>query len=176
MRLLGGVNILIDLKTRPLRQILESNNIKYAVSVPCTILASYYDFHDSDKLENIIVTREEEGIGIISGLSIANEKAIIMMQNSGLGNCLNSLASLSISYKIGFVILVSLRGDDTFETNPVQNVIGSATRNIIDSLGCKFFEISSISQLENTFREALDLVACYNEPVFILLPRKEMLK
>lgn len=167
---------MIDLKTRPLRHILENNNIRHVVSVPCTILASYYDFNDSDKLENILVTREEEGIGIISGLSIANEKAVIMMQNSGLGNCLNSLASLSISYKIGFVILVSLRGDDILETNPVQNVIGSATRNIIDSLGCKYFEISSISQLETKFREALDLVARYNEPVFILLPRKEMLE
>ena len=62
----------------------------------------------------------------------------MIIQNSGLGNCINAFASLCNPYKIGFLVIVSMRGDE-LEDNPVQIPMGNATKTLISSLDCEYY-------------------------------------
>ncbi|RIN39743.1 hypothetical protein [Staphylococcus succinus] len=110
-----------------IEDILCENGVKKLLTVPCTILSKYFY---KNTIETIYLSKEEEGVGIASGLTIAKEKPVMIIQNSGLGNCINAFASLCNPYKIGFLVIVSMRGDE-LEDNPVQIPMGNATKTFI---------------------------------------------
>ncbi|USL45554.1 thiamine pyrophosphate-binding protein [Priestia megaterium] len=151
---------------------IKKQEVKYVLTVPCTILSKYYD---ESITQTIYLSREEEGVGLASGLTVSNQNAILMMQNSGLGNCINAFASLTIPYNIGFVVIVSMRGDE-LEDNPVQIPMGNATKALIKSIGCKYYEINQDNDLTATIDKAFREVHLNERPVFVLLPRKEHLQ
>ena len=74
--------------------------IDFVVSVPCVNLSRILDMLDADdEITHIPVTREEEGIGICAGAYLGGKKPAILMQNSGLGNSINALKSLTELYE-----------------------------------------------------------------------------
>ncbi|ENH95635.1 Sulfopyruvate decarboxylase [Gracilibacillus halophilus YIM-C55.5] len=160
------------LLTNQIVECLNNYNIKFLLTLPCTILNSY-EIHKT-KAKTIYLSREEEGIGLTAGINQGGINSIIMIQNSGLGNCINSIASLLIPYKIGTVIIVSMRGDK-LEDNPVQIPMGEATKKIILAIGCEYIEVTKNNNFYESFNYALNKAKTYSTPVFILLPRKEIL-
>ena len=81
-----------------------------------------------------LATREEEAFGIAAGLYLGGVRPTVMLQSSGLGNCLNALTSLLLPYQIPALILISLRGD-AGEWNAAQVPMGRAVRSICDAIG-----------------------------------------
>lgn len=154
-----------------LATLLSQHSFDYVLNVPCSILTTYFDAAVCS-VPVLTVTREEEGIGIAAGLTSRGQQCIMLMQNSGLGNCINALGSLVIPYRLGFVVLLTMRGDDERETNPVQLPLGQATRAIIESLQCMYIEVNHPSELAAALDTAAARVKIEKLPVFILLPRK----
>ena len=75
---------------------LKDAGIDFIVSVPCANLSKILEMIDKDEdIIHIPVTREEEGIGICAGAYLGGKKPAILMQNSGLGNSINALKSLT---------------------------------------------------------------------------------
>ena len=75
---------------------LKEKRLDFFVSVPCKLLAKLISLIETDP--GIIytpVSREEEGIGIMAGAFLAGKRPAILMQNSGLGNCINAICSHS---------------------------------------------------------------------------------
>jgi sulfopyruvate decarboxylase subunit alpha len=69
--------------------------IDFVVSVPCVNLGKLMEMVECDPdIIHVPVTREEEGFGIAAGAYMGGKKPAILMQNSGLGNSVNVLASL----------------------------------------------------------------------------------
>lgn len=151
------------------------NKVDFLLTVPCSILRSYLDFSGYENTETIFLSREEEGVGLAAGLSITGKNVVLAMQNSGFGNCINAFASLAKPYKIGFIVILSIRGDK-FETNSVQNPLGQATRVIIKSLDLSYVEVTKTLTFSEAFNIAEAGIKEKNEPFFILLPRLEALK
>lgn len=152
-----------------IEDILCENGVKKLLTVPCTILNKYFY---KNTIETIYLSKEEEGVGIASGLTIAKEKPVMIIQNSGLGNCINAFASLCNPYKIGFLVIVSMRGDE-LEDNPVQIPMGNATKTLISSLDCEYYTFNKEEQFSTTIQKGLNKIQETNKPVFILLPRKD---
>ena len=57
------------------------------------------------------ITREEEGIGIASGLTLGGAKPLLVIQDNGIGNCLTALTTFPQPYHLPIVMLVSQRED-----------------------------------------------------------------
>ena len=75
---------------------IKDAGIDFIVSVPCVNLSKLLNMIDEDdEIIHIPVTREEEGIGICAGAYLGGKKTAILMQNSGLGNSINALKSLT---------------------------------------------------------------------------------
>ena len=77
------------------------------------------DIHD------VVLTTEEEGVGLVAGATLGGERAALLMQSSGVGNCINMFSLLR---NCGFpcLLVVTMRGEFA-EFNPWQVPMGSIT-------------------------------------------------
>jgi sulfopyruvate decarboxylase TPP-binding subunit len=106
------------------------------------IIAEY-----SGELQCILASREEEAIAIAAGLSIGGRRAIVLMQQSGVGNSLNVWATLVDAYGITVSSLVVDRG--VSDINPVQRVSSAEMRKVLSSIGYTEVNLlSGISEFE----------------------------
>lgn len=88
---------------------------------------------DDNALSVITLTTEEEGVALMQGAWLGGERAVLLMQSSGVGNCINML-SLATIHRCPMPMLVTMRGDFG-EFNPAQVPMGQATRTVLEAMG-----------------------------------------
>lgn len=103
------------------------------LSTPCGILARLHDAIAA-RTELLIVAREDNAVGIAAGAELAGRAPVIMMQNSGLAQSVNAIASLVQPYRLAMLFVVSLRGIDPDPTEE-NLVMGQLTVPLLDGLG-----------------------------------------
>lgn len=114
---------------------LQQAGIDLIASVPCIKFGPLLDLISRDpSVQHVPVTREEEGIGVCAGAYMGGKRPALLMQNSGLGNCINALASLDILYGIPLLLVMSHRGTEG-ERIAAQVPMGRATVPLLDALG-----------------------------------------
>jgi sulfopyruvate decarboxylase subunit alpha len=90
---------------------LKRAGINFATSVPCVNLQELLRLiSEDDEIIHLPVTREEEGVGICAGAWMGGRRPALLMQNSGLGNSINALASLDMLYRVPLLMIISHRG------------------------------------------------------------------
>lgn len=135
------------MKAKDFCELLKSQGIKFYAGVPCSILAPIIDYLSNDKeVTYIPAVNEQVAVGIASGAVLAGKKACVLMQNSGLANCLDSLASLNMLYKIPLLLVVSWRGYGKDE--PQHELIGLIMPKLLDASGIWRYPIRDTTRLE----------------------------
>ena len=81
----------------------------------------------------VTLTTEEEGVAMLSGAWMGGAKGVLLMQSSGVGNCINML-SLPAMHRTPLPMLVTMRGD-WGEFNPAQVPMGQATQSVLEAMG-----------------------------------------
>ena len=84
-------------------------------------------------VHSIALTTEEEGVALCAGADLGGARAVLLMQSSGVGNCINML-SLIKGGRFPFLTLVSMRGDFG-EGNPWQFAMGQAVTPVLEAMG-----------------------------------------
>ncbi|MGV3707242.1 MAG: phosphonopyruvate decarboxylase [Gemmatimonas sp.] len=103
--------------------------------VPCSYLRPFIDYViDRDDLSYVPATNEGEALAIAAGAQLAGRRPVVMLQNSGLGNLVNPLASLTHPFRIPVLIIVTLRGDPNIKDEPQHELMGRATRELLTTL------------------------------------------
>ncbi|MFA5312179.1 MAG: sulfopyruvate decarboxylase subunit alpha [Methanomassiliicoccales archaeon] len=114
---------------------LKAGGIDLVASVPCVKFGPLLEMIIADSsIKHVPVTREEEGIGICAGSFMGGKRPALLMQNSGLGNCINALVSLDLLYEIPVLMIVSHRGT-AGEKIAAQVPMGTATVPLLDAIG-----------------------------------------
>jgi sulfopyruvate decarboxylase TPP-binding subunit len=103
----------------------------------------------------ITLTTEEEGIGIATGCWLGGERAMVAMQSSGVGNCINALG-LPAAFRAPCLMLVTMRGQ-WGEFNPWQVPMGQGARPALEAMGVKCFPVDKADEVGETFAAAADL-------------------
>ncbi len=143
------------------QQIVEAMKcagVDLVCSVPCNLLSGILTLLDAGRVRHVPVTREEEGVGITAGAALAGAKPLLLMQNSGLGNCVNALVSLSGLYELPLFLLMSHRGGVS-ERIAAQKPMGAAAPAVLEALGipCSFIATEAdLGQLERAMRSAYE--------------------
>jgi sulfopyruvate decarboxylase subunit alpha len=151
---------------------LKQSKINFVVSLPCVNLDKIMKMVESDEdIIHIPVTREEEGFGICAGAFMAGKKVAILMQNSGLGNSVNALASLFELYKLPILIIMSHRGTEG-EFMSAQIPMGNATPRVLDALEIPYFIPETPEEAYNLIPKAWNIAETNGTPVGILLSIK----
>jgi len=88
---------------------LLENGIQNLVGVPDSTL-KYFISQGMKKKKNIIATREEEAIGIGTGMVLSNSPTVVYMQNAGFANSISAITSLVQLYKIPLLFIIGWRG------------------------------------------------------------------
>ena len=126
--------------------IIQSSGIDMVFSVPCKMLSGILVEIDRRKICHVPVCREEEGIGVAAGAALAGRRPMILMQNSGLGNCINALMSLTRTYKLPLFILMSHRGGRD-EKIMAQVPMGEKSPLLLKEMDIDFLNIKDISNI-----------------------------
>jgi len=147
---------------------LKRAGIDFAASVPCVNLQQLLTMVSDDSgIIHVPVTREEEGVGVCAGAWMGGRRPVLLMQNSGLGNSINALASLDFLYKIPLLMIISHRG---CEGEPIvgQVPMGRLTPGLLEAMQISHFSPAPV-QAEETVAWAWSLAAAERKPVAVLL-------
>jgi len=138
---------------------LSAAGVRHATGVPCSLLASLFAYLESDesRLDYVVASREDTAVGIASGLTVAGKPTVVLMQNSGLGYCLNVLTSFTLIYSVHLPLIVSWRGHD--DNDAVEHdVIGRELLALLDvfGIGWVLFDSSNAESSMSEFLERYD--------------------
>ena len=89
--------------------------------------------HESSEISSVALTTEEEGIALLAGAWLGGQRGAILMQSSGIGNCINML-SLTKTCRLPLLMLVTMRGQ-WGEFNPWQVPMGQKAASIFQAFG-----------------------------------------
>ena len=111
---------------------LQSIGFDFFTGVPDTILGGIISYLTEEQLYTSAV-REDEAVAMAAGAYLGGKIPAVLMQNSGLGNAMNVLASLNLIYQIPCLLLVSWRGFQGKDA-PEHLVIGQTMTQLLDTL------------------------------------------
>jgi sulfopyruvate decarboxylase alpha subunit len=122
------------------------------------------------EVHSIPLTTEEEGVALIAGADLGGARAVLLMQSSGVGNCINML-SLIKGGRFPFLTLVSMRGDFG-EGNPWQYPMGQATQPVLEAMGVICLRIERPEDVIPTTVAALTMAFKGGQAVAVLLTQR----
>lgn len=102
------------------------------------------------EIEAVPLTTEEEGIALAAGAWLGGVRSALLMQSSGVGNCINMLGLLQ-TCRCPLLMLVTMRGEFG-EFNPWQVPMGRATAEVMSALGVLVERLDHADQAETTAR------------------------
>ena len=112
----------------------ELGFVRYT-SVPCSFLTPFINYVINDNaLEYIASTNEGDALATTSGSVIGGQRSIVMMQNSGLGNAVSPITSLSYIFRIPFLIIVTHRGEPGVKDEPQHELMGQITEELFNTM------------------------------------------
>ena len=101
------------------------------------------------------LTSEEEGVALAAGAWLGGERAALLMQSSGVGNCINML-SLTKNCRFPLVMLVTMRGEWA-EFNPWQAPMGAKTQAALELMDVLVYRVEREEDAAPTVAAALDI-------------------
>jgi sulfopyruvate decarboxylase TPP-binding subunit len=121
-------------------------------------------------VHSIALTTKEEGVALIAGADLGGARGVLLMQSSGVGNCINML-SLIKGGRFPFVALVSMRGDFG-EGNPWQFAMGQATQPALEAMGVICLRIERPEEVAPATTAALTMAFKGGQAVAVLLSQR----
>ena len=103
----------------------------------------------------VMLTSEEEGIGLAVGAWLGGQRTALLMQSSGVGNCINMLSLLK-SGRFPLTMLVTMRGEWA-EFNPWQVPMGTKTRAAFELMDVLVYRVERPEEAAETVAAALDI-------------------
>lgn len=119
------------------------------------------------EIEDVVLTTEEEGVALVCGAWLGGQRAVLLLQSSGVGNCVN-MFSLLVSGDFPFFALVTMRGEYA-EFNPWQGPMGRATPAALELMGIRVLRASAPEEVEDLVSAGLDTAFEAGGKVAVLL-------
>jgi len=124
----------------------------------------------SSSMRGIVLTTEEEGVALLAGAWAGGQRGVLLMQSSGVGNCINML-SLTQVFRFPFLTLVTMRGE-WGEFNPWQVPMGSSTPGVLELAGVKVLRASHPEEVGEVMEAAAGQAYNACTPTAVLLSQR----
>lgn len=135
---------------------MKARDIHTVATIPDGGLTQLLNMVVADKdMRLVTLSTEEEGIGVATGQWLGGKRALIAMQSSGVGNCINALG-IPVTMRAPCLMLVTMRGQ-WGEFNPWQVPMGQATRTVLEAVGVRCFPVENPAEIGETFAAAADI-------------------
>src|SRR5438132_3073555 len=121
-------------------------------------------------VHSVALTTEEEGVALIAGADLGGARGVLLMQSSGVGNCINMLSLINAG-RFPFLTLVSMRGDFG-EGNPWQYTMGQAVSPVLQAVGVTCLRAETRDEALAAVSAALTMVFQAGQAVAVLFTQK----
>ncbi len=125
--------------------------------------------HD-ENIADIVLTTEEEGVALVVGAAMGGQRTALLMQSSGVGNCIN-MFSLLKGFGVPCVLFVTMRGEFG-EFNPWQVPMGSITEQTLQLCGFLTHRIESPDDVDAVVGAGCDMAFHGQTPVAFILSQR----
>ena len=119
------------------------------------------------EIDAVVLSTEEEGIGLGAGAWLGGARCALLMQSSGVGNCINALGMVR-ECRFPLLMLVTMRGQFG-EFNPWQVPMGQATPGVLAAMGVVVHEADTEEEIWPTVDDAARLAFGSYQPVAVLI-------
>lgn len=152
-------------------QLFREHAITQVAIVPDAGHAELIRLCEADKTMSVVrLTSEEQGVALLGGAWLGGNKGVLLMQSSGVGNCINML-SLSTSCQFPLLMLVTMRGDHA-EFNPAQVPMGDATQTVLAAMGVLVRRADTHEDVVQEVSGALRMTYNTLRPMAVLIGQK----
>ncbi|MBV9518546.1 MAG: phosphonopyruvate decarboxylase [Hyphomicrobiales bacterium] len=124
---------------------------------------------DPEVISNVLTT-EEEGVAIAAGAWLGGMRSVLLMQSSGVGNCINMLSLATIS-RFPLLMLVTMRGEWA-EFNPWQVPMGRATEPALAAIGVRTLRAETAQDLLDMVGSAATMAYEADQQVAVLISQR----
>ncbi len=146
-------------------------NVRQVGYVPDAGHARLIDLCKADpEIADVVLTTEEEGVALAAGAWLGGQRSVLLMQSSGVGNCINML-SLIRTCSFPFFTLVTMRGEWE-EFNPWQQPMGSIVEPVFALCETKVTRAMTPEEAPVLTAEALDFVFKEERAAAVLLSQQ----
>jgi len=142
--------------------------------VPCSYLKPFINYVIDDPDQRYVAAANEgDAVAIASGAELGGVRAIAMFQNSGLGNAVNPLTSLTYTFKIPILLIVTLRGEPGGAPDePQHELMGKITQGMLDLMEIPWdYFPTEEAEVEAALERAVSHMESYRTP-YALVMRK----
>ena len=108
------------------------------------------------QIRDVVLTTEEEGVALAAGAWLGGERAALLMQSSGLGNCVN-MFSLARTCRFPLLMLITMRGEWE-EFNPWQAPMGSIVDSVLALCEAEVYRVRTPDEVEGAAERAVQQV------------------
>ncbi len=150
---------------------LKSFDVRQVCYVPDAGHSRLINLSHQDKdIQTTVLTTEEEGVALCAGAWLGGNRSALLMQSSGVGNCVNML-SLMNSCRFPFLTIVTMRGEWA-EFNPWQIPMGTATQGAFELMGVNVFRIHNPEEAGDVVSNAASLAFEGDQQVAVLISQR----
>ncbi len=126
--------------------------------------------HADPGIATTVLTTEEEGVALSAGAWLGGQRSVLLLQSSGVGNCINML-SLMATCRFPLLAIVTMRGEWA-EFNPWQMPMGRATPGALELMGVKVMRVDEAEQAAETVASAATLAFDSDQQIAVLLSQR----
>lgn len=150
---------------------LKRKGIKQVFYVPDAGHARLIQMAHADKsMTAYALTTEEEGVAAACGAWLGGQRSVLLMQSSGVGNCINMMSLMS-NCRLPLLTLVTMRGE-WGEFNPWQVPMSRATQGTMELMGLSVRRVEDKSQVVDDLDAAIDEVFEAEQAVALLFAQR----
>ena len=118
----------------------------------------------------VVLSTEEEGIGLAAGAWLGGMRCALLMQSSGVGNCINQLGTVR-ECRFPLLMLVTMRGQ-VGEFNPWQVPMGAITEDVLLLCGFLTYRVESADEVDEIVGAGCDMAFNGNLAIAVLLSQR----
>jgi sulfopyruvate decarboxylase alpha subunit len=126
--------------------------------------------HAAPAMTPVVLTTEEEGVALCAGAWLGGERSVLLMQSSGVGNCVNMLSLIRLG-RFPFLTLVTMRGE-WGEFNPWQVPMSRATVPSLEAIGTTVHTVNQPGEAGETVTAAARLAFSTGRAVAVLISQR----
>ena len=150
---------------------LAAAGVRMVAYVPDAGVARLIELCQGDETMTCVpLTTEEEGVALAAGAWLGGRRIVLLMQSSGVGNCLNML-SLVETCRLPLLMLIAMRGE-WGEFNPWQVPMGRAAEPALELAGATVHRVDHARAVTETVEAAARLAFSSRRPVAVLLSQR----
>jgi sulfopyruvate decarboxylase alpha subunit len=126
--------------------------------------------HADPEIQTTVLTTEEEGIAVAAGAWLGGQRAVLLLQSSGVGNCVNMLSLMS-NCRFPLLMLITMRGEWA-EFNPWQVAMGSATPGALQLMGVTTIRANTSEEAPEAVSAAAVMAFDADQAVAVILSQR----